>query len=103
MSYARFGWDDSDVYVYCSRAGIECCVCHLQQREWVDDPGYPILGGYLAPVGERIKTTFTDTDGAVAHMAEHVAAGHVVSPDVVPELLADRDENERLWATGARK
>ncbi len=98
MSYARFGWDDSDVYVFCSSVGIECCGCILQDREWVEDER-SIIGVFLRPVGERIKTVFRDTDEAVAHLAQHVAAGHTVPDDVVPELLADREENERFWLT----
>ena len=30
MSYCRFGWDGSDVYVFESSAGLECCACSLQ-------------------------------------------------------------------------
>lgn len=29
MSYCRFAWYGSDVYVFESERGIECCGCHL--------------------------------------------------------------------------
>ncbi len=97
MSYTRFGWDGSDVYVFRSASGIECCGCILQERRWVDDETYPLFRGYYEAVGERIQTTFTDTDEAVAHLTKHIAVGHVVPAHVIPELLADREENERAF------
>ncbi len=91
MSYARFGWDNSDVYVFRSRDGIECCGCILQERRWVDDDTYPIIRGYFQAVGTPIKTTFTDTAEAAAHLSDHIKAGHTVPSYVVPDMLADTD------------
>jgi hypothetical protein len=93
VSYARFGWDDSDVYVFCSREALECCGCILQQREAVDAPG-SILGWYLREAGEHIEQRFTTTAGMIAHLEAHRAAGHVVPDDCISDLLADAAEND---------
>lgn len=61
MSYARFG-ATSDVYVYAHYAGfVECCGCKLSD-EWAHH----------------------SAEAIVAHLKEHVAAGHSV-----PEYLLD--------------
>ena len=90
MSYARFGWDGSDVYVFYSVGDYyECCGCQLQEREWVDDPGRSILGGYLKDVGEIVPHTFKDTVGIIAHLRKHQAAGHTVPPDTFTSIIED--------------
>lgn len=70
MSYARFG-DDSDVYVYMGRDGLCCCACRR---------------------GENRK--HLSTDDMINHLREHVAAGDTVPDDVIPDLEADREDNE---------
>lgn len=66
MSYARFG-KNSDVYVYDDVNGyIACCGC--------------ILGD---------KWDFHSVPEIIAHMEEHIAAGHTV-----PEYLTDKDTYE---------
>lgn len=92
MSYARFGWDSSDVYIFRSDSFLECCGCVLQDREWIDVPDSP-LGGYLRPAGKEIRTKFDSTKGMVEHLDEHRRAGHTVPDDVVPALWADDAEN----------
>lgn len=93
MSYTRFGWDGSDVYVFMNVGGyLDCCACPLQEREWVDDPTYPFFKGYLRAVGDEVQTRFTTTEGMIDHLAEHRAAGHHV-PDIEDELRADDAEN----------
>lgn len=76
MSYARFGQDKSSVYVYLSVKGhLECCGCMLDETgnaSWV----YP------------------DTDSMIAHLREHIAAGDTVPDNVIPELEADKEQNE---------
>lgn len=100
MSYARFGWDGSDVYVFVSSDAIECCGCLLQEREWVDDPGYKFFGGYFKKVGEEVPCRFQTTAEMVAHLEDHKAAGQCVPDDVIPALLADADENEHFLQRG---
>ena len=99
MSYARFGSDGSDVYVYASSRGIECCGCCLIPRHWVDDPASPI-GGYLRKDDPTQTETYSSNAAAIAHMEAHRAAGHVV-PEQVFERLRDPDDvaqNEAMWA-----
>ena len=72
MSYARFGCDGSDVYVYAGSVGIECCGCALSADE--TDP---------APMSH---------DQAIAHLRLHVAAGQRVPEFVFERLAADRDQ-----------
>jgi hypothetical protein len=63
MSYCRFAWGGSDVYVYRSAGGIECCGC-------------------------RFGTNFTagTPEEMIAHLATHRRAGHFVPPEAI-ELL----------------
>lgn len=67
MSYCRFAWYGSDVYVYESDQGFECCGCSLQERG-----------------------VTTDTPEAmIAHLAEHKRAGDFVPPFAIESLWAD--------------
>jgi hypothetical protein len=98
MSYARFG-NGSDVYVFTSSRALECCGCILQHREWVDDPSHAFLKGYFKAVGTIIQTEFDSNEGMIAHLEQHVAAGHDV-PDYTFERLrdpADAAENKAIW------
>jgi len=63
MSYCRFAWDGSDVYVFPSGQGIECCGCKLQQN-------------YTAGTPEEM----------IAHLALHRRAGHYVPPEAINRL-----------------
>jgi hypothetical protein len=81
MSYARFGWDGSDVYVFKSVGNkehpggwLECCGCLLPSN-----PG-------------RFLQAFS-TAGMIRHLRAHMAAGQHVPSDVIPELRADDVEN----------
>ena len=101
MSYARFGWDGSDVYVFtASDSGLECCGCILQEREWVKDPS-AFFGGHLRPVGEMVKYRGLTTDEMVAHLRTHEIAGHHVPPEVYVELEEDRAETDAATGGGA--
>ncbi len=65
MSYARFGWDGSDVYVFEHVGGfIQCCACWLNEVE----------DGDIFPESTNLKTPRE----ALAHLEEHVSAGHCV-------------------------
>lgn len=66
--YVRFGWD-SDVYVYASSTGMVCCGCWLNHRgDW------------------------HDVDRFIAHLHEHVAAGHEVPPELLKADSYDLDD-----------
>lgn len=103
MSYARFGWDGSDVYVFLHYQGFfTCCACSLQEREWIEEPS-AILGGYLKPVGEIIETDFRTTAEMINHLDQHRAAGHCVPDSTYEDLIADTEENERYIARGGHE
>jgi len=75
MSYARFGWDNSDVYVFLHVGGfIECCACVLAHEDWE-----PFHAG--------------DTQTMVNHLKKHEISGHVVPPSVYERLWEDHEEN----------
>lgn len=93
MSYARFGSNGSDVYVFMHAGGfLDCCGCLLQEMEWIDDPE-AFFGFYLKAVGEIIQTEFHTTQGMIDHLKLHIEAGHNVPDDVIPAILADDAEN----------
>lgn len=68
MSICRFWWDGSDVYLYYSDRGVECCGCRLSENSQVFDED--------------------DAEGVVAHLNAHVTAGHVVPPYAFEEFGA---------------
>lgn len=76
MSYARFGWDGSDVYVYLDVAGhLACCGCAL---------GSPV---------------HRSTADMLAHLDAHRSAGHRVPEACIEQLKADAEEND-TWIAG---
>jgi hypothetical protein len=88
MSYARFGCEDSDVYVYldCNRY-LCCCACALNET----------APNALCPPSSRFLTT----DALLAHLRDHAAAGHNVPTSTVADLERDRDENDAWILAGA--
>ncbi len=75
MSYARFGWDGSDVYIYLSVGGwIECCACILSHEDWE-----PFHAG--------------DTQTMIDHLKKHQLSGHHVPEYVFERLWEEHDEN----------
>jgi hypothetical protein len=77
MSYARFGWHGSDVYIYEHVSGfIECCGCSLAK----DEDGGVFGFGYT-----HLKTPRE----ALAHLDQHVASG-----DCVPMKTFERIRQE---------
>jgi hypothetical protein len=79
VSYVRWSsvghpWDyDSDLYIFDSVDGTVCCACGLilDDRSWLGD--------------QNGDMTHPET---VAHVREHITAGHRV-PDFVIERLSD--------------
>lgn len=67
MSITRFGYDNSDVYVYVSDQGVECCGCLIHDRE---------------------STRICLKTGAemIAHLRKHQEAGHHVPDHAFTEL-----------------
>jgi hypothetical protein len=66
MSFCRFAWDGSEVYVFGSSSGIECCGCKLQQN-------------FTAGTPEEMIT----------HLALHRRAGHYVPLYAIERLWAE--------------
>jgi hypothetical protein len=81
MSYARFGWDDSDVYVYLDCGGyLTCCAC------------------------KRLDETFPQfhlTAAMLNHLEGHRARGDVVPEQTFEELRQDAAENDAWMKTSA--
>lgn len=80
MSYVRFHWADSDLYVFGSVSGIECCGCRL--------------------VGMRGPWTYTDPAEFIEHVAAHERAGHVVKPGLAREVWEewrDAEKHNDTW------
>ena len=65
MSYCRFGEEGSDVYVFGSSLGIECCGCSLRQGH---------------------STLAATPQAMIAHLAEHKGAGHYVPIAAIERL-----------------
>jgi hypothetical protein len=75
MSYARFGWDGSDVYVFMSVGGwLECCACILSHEDW-----------------ESFQAG--DTQTMIGHLKKHEGAGHQVPSHIYDYLWEDDKEN----------
>lgn len=73
MSYARFGWEGSDVYVFEHAGGfIQCCACFLNEIE--DGEYFPDSANFKTP------------REALVHLDAHVAAGHCVPADTFERM-----------------
>jgi len=65
MAICRFS-PQSDVFVSLSESGqVECCACRLNKR-----------ATYATPLRQEM----------IAHLKEHLAAGHKVPPEAIVEL-----------------
>lgn len=75
MSYARFGWDNSDVYVFLSSNGLTCQSCILSDEDGI--------------------TSFQadSTKKMVDHLKQHIKAGQTVPEDTIQLILDDDEEN----------
>lgn len=68
MSYCRFGYD-SDVYVYESERGLECCGCKL--LEFYHTKSHVEM---------------------IRHLEKHIEVGHAVPSHVIPWLKEESEE-----------
>jgi hypothetical protein len=69
----RYGWPASDLYVYLDCGGyLLCCGC---------------------PLGNSFRAY--RTADMVAHVEEHIRAGHVVRASLITDLMADAEENDK--------
>lgn len=111
VSYARFGWDGSDVYVYADTSGgITCAACAL---------GGPVVEDASSVIGIRFPPSWTtptkgpgfdphypdrDVPSAcygemIVHLSSHVDAGDHVPDDAFDRLT--REMNAALDAERA--
>lgn len=67
MSYCRFAWDGSDVYVFESMDGLTCCGCHLLED------------GFICKEPEEM----------IAHLGAHRRAGSFVPEHAITSLFDD--------------
>lgn len=89
MSYARFGWEGSDVYVFLNVHGyFECCGC------WMEPP--PETN---PESGFGMSFTCKDTQGMIDHLRKHEEEGHTVPDYTFERLEAEREENDQ-WIKG---
>jgi hypothetical protein len=70
MSYSRFGCDGSDVYIFPSDRGLECCVCPLTSTRQ-----------------SFVCRTIREME---EHVEAHRAAGQFVPESVIPEIRGDK-------------
>lgn len=74
MSYARFGVDGSDVYIFLHEKGFECSMCIFN----------------ATPDSRIYKKTFD----LLRHLEEHQRRGHIVPERTFERLLKDQQEND---------
>ena len=76
MSYARFGHDNSDVYVFAHIGGyVQCCGCMLApSRDVTDDWNHH------------------SAQSIVDHLLKHVEAGHTVPSHLLDKSVYDDDD-----------
>lgn len=82
MSYCRFG-PDSDVYVYGGCDSIVCCACHL--------------GPYDEASGYACNEFTGNNKEMLAHLVEHVKAGHKVPERAIQWLSREIDYQNSGW------
>lgn len=102
MSYARFGWDNSDVYIFTTlisknpaHYAIECCGCLLDKGEKLEEPYTDMLGLTHEYSYKGFKA---ETSGEmIAHLIKHKAIKHHVPDFTIQDILKDYpDENKTI-------
>lgn len=101
MSYCRFGWDGSDVYVYADYRGqFCCCACSLNPSPPIENEGIE-PPEWLSPL-ERMRwhgplfpdSTYVSTEQEmIDHLLEHRRAGHTVPQDAIDRLIDEQGES----------
>jgi hypothetical protein len=82
MSYSRWGWEGSDLYIYMDVNGyLHCAACPLM------------------PIAENAKIKMNESFYAystmemIDHLGEHMDAGHNFPDSVIPDILSDHERN----------
>ena len=106
MSYCRFGWDGSDVYVISTSNSLECIMCGLHSYEDHSNPnatGWAAIVGITTLVPDDIPDSFGGPDAnqqMIEHLLEHRKRGHTVPEDALEALRDPEDAkvNQEHWA-----
>ena len=92
MSYSRF--IEGDVYVILDTGGyLNCCMCNLQEREWIDDET-ALFKGYLKSIGDIVQTQFYTTEDMLNHLQIHIDKGDNIPTRCLEGLKQDQEEND---------
>ncbi len=99
MSYSRFGWDGSDVYLYAAIEDgvnvIHCEQCILAMGDFIPDELHP-LGGTVT-TKEEILTRFTSYPQLEKHIEDHRHVGHHVPTYVDVRILREKEDPAEAW------
>lgn len=94
MSYARWGWDGSDVYVFATTNAqnqevIECCACNLEEPIKLEIPFTDMFG---IKHEYEAKNFYAQYPGEmISHLNLHIAKGHTVPQDALDRLKEEDD------------
>jgi len=76
MSWARFGYEGSDVYIFNDvRGGITCCSCQLQKEVPTRIAGFMLHDDFNCATEKEMYE----------HIRQHIAAGHCIPDYLVKE------------------
>lgn len=103
MSYCRFIEGDVYIFLTSDTHQLECCGCILQDREWVKDEKYPLLGGYFKNIGTLIENRFSTTQGMLDHLEAHKLKGHYVPDFCIENLKKDQEENDKIMSENKKE
>lgn len=107
MSYCRWGWDGSAVYVITTTTDLQCVGCCLHEYKDLDPnqktEGVLDVWAIMEQVPDDIEDSFSGSD-ANEKMIEHLKL-HEAHGDHVPEYVytrlqdpKDAEENQAHWA-----
>lgn len=87
MSYARFGWDGSDVYVFLGSEKLECCACHIMPTVKFDPPRENFFG---MKISEESQSFYAETPAdMIEHLKEHIKSGDTVPEETIEDIKRD--------------
>lgn len=78
MSYCRFAWDGSDVYVFFNGDNeFECCACRLKGC---------LAGSFICKTEKQM----------IKHLLEHRKKGHCVPQESINRLLEELEQKQKV-------
>lgn len=99
MSYARWGADGSDVYVFATYGKdqilIECCGCNLEVPRKLKVPYKDIFG--ITHEYEDSSSFYAKTSGEIIrHLEAHKLKGHTVLDRTIEKILAEYPDQDAV-------